>query len=118
MFKKKIPCLLAILATTLLPLAVFAPPAHAHGFGERYDLPLPLTYFVFAGAAAVVLSFVVVGLFVRGQHDGSRYPRFNLFRLPALQAILTGPITWLLRAASLFLFFLVIATGCLARSGR
>ena len=111
MFKKKSPCILAIMAATFLLLAVFAPTAHAHGFGERYDLPLPLTYFVFAGAAAVVLSFVVVGLFVRGQHDGSGYPRLNLFRAPVLQLILTGPVTWLLRAASLFLFFLVIATG-------
>ncbi|MDE2938305.1 MAG: hypothetical protein OXR67_05225 [Chloroflexota bacterium] len=111
MYKKKSPCILAIVAATFLLLAVFAPTAHAHGFGERYDLPLPLTYFVFAGAAAVVLSFVVVGMFVRGQHDGSGYPRLNLFRAPVLQLILTGPVTWLLRAASLFLFFLVIATG-------
>ena len=91
----------------------FAPPAYAHGFGERYDLPLPLTYFVFAGAAAVAFSFVVVGLFVRGQHDGSGYPRLNFFRLTPVQLILAGPVTWFLRAASLFLFFLVIATGLL-----
>lgn len=111
MFKKKTLCLLAFLTTTLLLLAAFAPTAYAHGFGERYDLPLPLTYFVFAGAAVVVLSFVVVGIFVRGQYDGSGYPRLNLFRAPVLQLILTGPVTWLLRGASLFLFFLVIATG-------
>ncbi len=110
MFKKSL-CLLAFLTATLLPLAALAPPAYAHGFGERYDLPLPLTYFVFAGAAAVVLSFVVVGLFVRGQHEGSGYPRVNLLAAPVVDAILTGPVTWLLRAASLFLFFLVIATG-------
>ncbi len=111
MFKQKTLLTLAFLAATLSLLAALAPPVYAHGFGERYDLPLPLTYFVFAGAAAVVLSFVVVGLFVRGQHDGSGYPRFNLFRFAPVQLILTGPVTWALRAASLFLFFLVIATG-------
>ena len=111
MLKKKTLGRLAFPAATLALLAFLAPPAYAHGFGERYDLPLPLTYFVFAGAAAVILSFVVVGLFVRGQHDGSGYPRLNLFAAPVVQLILTGPVTWLLRAASLFLFFLVIATG-------
>ena len=100
--------------TTLLSLLILlARPLYAHGFGERYDLPLPLSYFAVAGAAAVVLSFVVVGLFVRGEHDGLGYPRVNLFRWAPMRAILSGPAAWLLRAASLFLFFLVIATGLL-----
>ena len=103
--------IILVITAVMIVMLSYAPIAYAHGFGERYDLPLPLTYFVFAGAAAVVLSFVVVGLFVRGQHDGSNYPRLNLFRAPVVQLILTGPVTWLLRAASLFLFFLVIATG-------
>ena len=102
---------LLILAALFFSLGPLAPPAYAHGFGERYDLPLPLTYFVIAGAAAVVLSFVVVGLFLRGEHGGSAYPKVNLFRSSLLRSILTGPLTWLLRVASLFLFFLVIATG-------
>ena len=111
MFRTKTLLLLALLSAALLAIGPFAPAAHAHGFGERYDLPLPLTYFVIAGAAAVVLSFVVVGLFVRGEHSGGSYPRLNLYRSPALKAILSGPLTWLLQLASLFLFFLVIATG-------
>jgi hypothetical protein len=40
--------------------------AWAHAFGERYDLPAPLGYFVAGAAAAVVLSFVVAALFARG----------------------------------------------------
>ena len=103
--------LVLLLAFTPVLLGPLASPAHAHGFGERYDLPLPLTYFVFAGAAAVVFSFVVVGLFVRGQHNDSNYPRLNLFQSSLLRFVLSGPATWLLCAASLFLFFLVIATG-------
>ena len=111
MFRLKALPFLALLPAILLALGPLAPPAYAHGFGERYDLPLPLTYFVIAGAAAVILSFVVVGLFVRGEHTGNGYPRLDLYRFQPLRAILSGPLTWLLQLASLGLFFLVITTG-------
>ena len=39
--------------------------AWAHAFGERYDLPAPLGYFVAGAAAAVALSFVVAAVFMR-----------------------------------------------------
>ncbi len=71
----------------LLLGAIFALPAQAHGFGERYDLPLPLSLFVIAGAAAVALSFVVAAVFLRGGTAHGAYPRYNLLRL--------APIRWL-----------------------
>jgi hypothetical protein len=40
--------------------------AWSHAFGERYDLPVPLEYFVAGATAAVALSFVVAAAFVRG----------------------------------------------------
>ena len=36
--------------------------AYAHGFGERYDLPVPLWLYVGGAGATVALSFVVIGL--------------------------------------------------------
>ena len=39
--------------------------ARAHGFEERYDLPVPLDYVVAAACAIVFLSFVIAVLFVR-----------------------------------------------------
>ena len=39
--------------------------ALAHGFGQRYDLPVPLWLWAAAAGAAVALSFVIIGLFVR-----------------------------------------------------
>ena len=56
-------------ASTALVAALVsaAPPsiAWAHGFDERYDLPVPLGFFI-AGAAAVVgLSLLVAALFAR-----------------------------------------------------
>jgi len=42
-----------------------AGPAAAHGFGQRYDLPLPLSLYLIGAGAAVALSFVIFGLFMR-----------------------------------------------------
>src|SRR6266705_2188957 len=52
--------------------------AAAHGFGQRYDLPLPLSLYLFGTASAVVLSFVVAGLFMRQPSQAQSYPRINL----------------------------------------
>jgi hypothetical protein len=39
-------------------------PAAAHAIAERYDLPVPLSYFVAGSAAVVVVTFVIAALFV------------------------------------------------------
>jgi hypothetical protein len=85
-------------------------PASAHGFGRRYELPLPLSLYLFGAAAVVALSFVVFGLFVRGgkprahaQTDllGSRIG--GMFAHPA--------VVWALRLAVLGLFLATIMAG-------
>jgi len=73
--------------------AWWATPASAHGFGQRYDLPIPLSFYLVGVAAAVVVSFVVVGLFVRGAPRLRTYPRIDLMRTP-----LGRWIAWLSRA--------------------
>jgi hypothetical protein len=60
----------------------FAPAAVAHGFGQRYDLPLPLSFYLVGAAAAVVVSFVIVGLFVREVSRARDYPRLDLLVHP------------------------------------
>jgi hypothetical protein len=52
---------LAVAALASVPVS-----AWPHAFGERYDLPAPLGYFVAGAAAAVALSFVVTVLISRG----------------------------------------------------
>ncbi|MGH2544404.1 MAG: hypothetical protein ACRDIB_16550, partial [Ardenticatenaceae bacterium] len=89
--------------------------AYAHAFGERYDLPIPLNYFMVGGAAAVALSFVVIGLFVQrnpSESGGFSYPRYNLLRVPWLGAVLSSPIfLTLVKLASVFIFGLIVATS-------
>ena len=114
MLRRKIPgpaLFLSLALALLILLAMFPAAVYAHGFGERYDLPLPLGYFAIGGGLAVVLSFAVIGFFVRATTAAGSYPRLNLFRGRPLRILLTGPVYGLLRTAALFLFLLVITTG-------
>ena len=47
-------------------------PATAHGFGQRYDLPIPLSFYVWGAGATVALSFVGFTLFLRQEPNLSR----------------------------------------------
>ena len=91
--------------------ALSTTPVYAHGVGDRYDLPLPLSYFAAGGAAAVALSFVIVGLVVRSDSRAVGYPRLNVFRYSWIQLVLSGPFLWPLKVLAVFLLGLVIATG-------
>ena len=104
--------LLTLAFALLLPLA--ARPAFAHGFGQRYDLMVPLWLYLFGSAAAVVLSFVMVGLFIGKGGGVHRYPRFDLIRIGPFSAVFAGrPFLASLRLLSVALFLLVIASGLL-----
>ena len=84
----------------------------AHGFGESYDLPVPLNFFLVGAAAAVALSFVVIGLFVRPHSRVFTYPTYDLLRTPALGAMLrSGFFLFVIRAAAVVLLLLVVATS-------
>ncbi len=100
------------LACLAVALAVGVRPAYAHGFGERYDLPVPLNMFLIGAAATVTLSFVVIGLFVGRRPGELNYPRLNLLRLPAVGPAISQPVVLaLIRAVSVAVFALVILAG-------
>lgn len=89
-----------------------AGPAYAHGFGERYDLPVPLNYFLVGAAATVALSFVVIGVFVQRQEEGFRYPTYNLLGPSGLSAVLSnGVLVGAVKTVSAALFVLVVAAA-------
>ena len=100
-----------ITAAALLAILAAATPATAHGFGERYDLPVPLSLWVAGAAIAVVLSFVVIGVLVRGSATAGRYPRTNLLRWRAAR-LLVHPGVWLAgQVVSIALLVLIVAAG-------
>ncbi len=88
-----------------------ATPASAHGFGQRYELPLPLSLYLFGASAAVVLSFVVVGLFVRRAPVSRTRPRRDLLATPIGKIIGHRAIVLMLRLAVLGLFLVTLLAG-------
>ena len=85
----------------------------AHGFGQRYDLPVPLWLYMTGAAAAVACSFLVVGVFVRGTHGQRPYPRLDLLRLPVGRLLAHPVCLFCLRLLSVLLFVLLLLTGLL-----
>ena len=80
--------------------------ACAHAFGERYDLPAPLAYFVVGAAATVAFSFVVAVLVSRRAPPS--VPSEGL--VVALGPLLL-PLRQACRAASVILLALTVIAG-------
>jgi len=89
-----------LFAAATVPMSVT--PAGAHAFGQRYDLPLPLSHYLFGAAAAVVFSFVVVGLFVRSTPQVRAYSRVDLFDYPLGRSVAALGVPLKLIALGLF----------------
>src|SRR5499433_2667679 len=91
--------------------ACLATPAAAHGFGQRYDLPIPLSFYLAGAAAAVVVSFVIVGLFVREAPRFHRYPRIDLIATPLGRWIASPSLALALEFLALAGFIITILAG-------
>ena len=88
-----------------------AGPAAAHAFGQRYDLPVPLSIYLVGAAAAVAFSFVVIGAFVRGGRSGGAYSRLNLLGNPLGRLLIHPILLFAVRLAAVSVLLLVVAAG-------
>ena len=98
-------------AILLLAGCVFSVAAEAHGFAQRYDLPVPLRLYVGGAAAAVALSFVVVAYFVRGDRTVRAYPTFNLLGTVFGRVLASRVVRFVLRLFTVFMLVLVVVAG-------
>ena len=96
---------------SLVTASAVAPPVEAHGFGDRYDLPVPFSLWVGGAAIAVVLSFLIMGLFLRGPAIAGGYPRLNLLRWRAARILVDPRLWWAGRTICVALLALTIAAG-------
>jgi hypothetical protein len=99
------------IGSLLLTAAAAVRPAAAHGFGQRYDLPVPLWLWVAGAAAAVVFSFVVIGLFVHANPSAQGYPRVNILRWGVGRRLADPRLRLATQVVSVGILLLVVATG-------
>lgn len=81
-----------------------ATPAAAHAINERYDLPVPLSYFVAGSAAVVAVTFAIAALFVLA---APRLREEKRVRPPEALC----PLAHSMRGYGIAVFLLVIAAG-------
>ena len=82
--------------------------AHAHALAQRYDLPLPLGFFLVAAGAAVAVSFVILALFWR--HDVERRDHDEG---PSIQGAVPDAVVACCRAIGVGALALIVSAGLL-----
>ena len=99
-------------AATVSLCALFATgQAQAHGFGARYDLPIPLPLYLTGAGLTVALSFAMLALFMRSAPASDGYWRINLMRTAFGRALAAPGVLLACRTLGVALFLLVIAAG-------
>ena len=89
----------------------FSPIVAGHGFGERYDLPVPLWLWVTGAGATIVLSFVIVGVFSRNHGATTAYSRVNLLEVSLLRSFAHRVPLAIVRAVAVILLIATVLAG-------
>lgn len=90
---------------------MLSPPTVAHGFGQRFDLPVPLWLWVVGAGATILLSFLMMALFLKQDQDRFGYPRLNLLRFRVARAFAHPIVVLVLRAAAAVAFVVTVLAG-------
>ncbi len=87
--------------------------AHAHGFGTRYELPLPLAVYLASAGLTILLSFLAMAWFSRRAVAVGEGWRFDILATLPGRALASAPALFVLRFAAVALFLLVVCAGLL-----
>lgn len=82
----------------------------AHGFGQRYDLPIPLSFYVFGAGATVLISFMVIVVALPIPLSAAPYPTVAVPSLVA-NGISIRRIASATGAVSAIYFILIVVAG-------
>ena len=98
---------------TITVLAWDAAPAWAHAFGARYDLPLPLGFYLSGAGAAVALTFVIMAVFASDTPKSGNDYGTDLTRTAVGAVLLNTYLRGFMGMIGVLLFMLIVASGTL-----
>ena len=101
--------MIRLLACSLL----FPALAHAHGFGERHELPLPLAVYLASAGLTIIVTFLAMAWFSRKATGVGEGFRFNLLTTASGRVLASAPTLFVVRLAAVALFIVVVAAGLL-----
>src|SRR5690242_20453029 len=90
---------------------LFSVRAHAHGFGQRYDLPLPLTLWIVGAACTIVLSFLIISIAVRANPSVEASGQSNTLRWRIDNGVTNQTIRLIAQLVAVAALVLVVAAG-------
>jgi hypothetical protein len=85
--------------------------AYGHGFGMRYDLPLPLGLWIIGAAGAIVLSFLIVAIAVRANASVEEPAQPNLVRWHIDNAVTRPNIRVIAQVIAVAALILIVVAG-------
>jgi len=91
--------------------ALAASRALAHGFGQRFDLPLPLWLWVTGAGSTIVLTFLLMALFVKEGRFTIDYPRLDLLQFRPVRWAANPKAVAIIRLLAVLLFALTVCAG-------
>ena len=95
----------------LLPCA-----ASAHSFGKIYNLPVPIWMYLYGAAAALLVSFLIVGYFVNVASVSSNFRTRRLDHIAFWRSIDAPVLRSALRAIGVLALWLTLATGLFGKN--
>jgi hypothetical protein len=87
--------------------------AQAHGFGQRYDLPLPLSLYLGGAALTVMVSCVMLIVFVREAPEGRSHARLDLLAYAPARWLASPWLVGAIRLVAVAIYFLLLVAGFL-----
>jgi len=97
-------------AASAATLALACGSASAHGFGQRYDLPIPLALYTCGAALTIVISCLMFALYARAPRDDG-YPRWNLLATAIGRLLASPPVVAGIRLAAVAVFVFMLFAG-------
>lgn len=101
----------SVVAVVTIFSAVTTGPAQAHGFGARYDLPIPLSLYLAGAGLTVAVSFAMLSVFLRAVPGLGRCWRFNLTQSACGRFLVHPGFLLTCRVLAVALYLGVLAAG-------